>query len=369
VATGWNIANIGAVASDMARAYGVALATVGLLTTALFLTHTLMQIPGGRASDRFGAARAGAAGLALIAAGDAIALIAPSAPLAMAGRAVMGLGTGLSFLAGSALVRESGGTAFAQGLFGGIGLGGGGLALAVVPQLDGWRAPYWSSLALAAAALVVLYAARAPRAGGPLPARGADAPPGGLLRDRRLYRLAVLYSCTYGISVVLANWVVELLQRNSTLSDGAAAVVGAFTLLLGIVTRPLGGWVLRAHPERIRLAVGASLVAGAAGTTCLLIAQPDWVAVLGGILVGVGAGTSFAAVFTGAAMTRPDAPAASIGFVNAFANLLVLVATPLVGLTFSMSGDGRIGFAVIAVLFLAATALLPDRRALGAGPA
>jgi nitrate/nitrite transporter NarK len=168
------------------------------------------------------------------------------------------------------------------------------------------------------------------------------------------------------VSVVLANWVVELLQRHSTLSDGAAAVVGAFTLLLGIVTRPLGGWILRTHPNLIRLAIGLSLVAGAAGTACLVIAQPNWVAVVGGVLVGVGAGTSFAAVFTGAAMTRPDAPAASIGLVNAFANLLVLVGTPLVGLTFSMSGEGRIGFAVIGVLFLAAIALLPSRRSLGA---
>jgi len=54
LASGWNIANIGAVASGMADAYGIALGTVGLLTTALFLTHTAVQVPGGKISDAVG---------------------------------------------------------------------------------------------------------------------------------------------------------------------------------------------------------------------------------------------------------------------------------------------------------------------------
>ena len=49
LATGWNVSNTGAVAQQLAHRYGVGLATVGLLTTALFLTHLLMQIPGGDA--------------------------------------------------------------------------------------------------------------------------------------------------------------------------------------------------------------------------------------------------------------------------------------------------------------------------------
>jgi MFS family permease len=349
----------------MARAYGVALATVGLLTTALFVTHTAIQIPGGKASDRFGAMRAGAAGLVLIGAGDVIALIAAAAPLAMLARAVTGLGTGLAFVAGSALVRESGGSALAQGLFGGVGLGGGGLALATVPQLSGWRAPYWTSLVLVALALAVALPARSGARAQRLPPRRHGVP-SGVLRDTRLYRLAVFYSCSYGLTVVLANWVVELLHRHSTLTRGAAAVVGALTLLLGVVSRPLGGWVLRNRPHWMRGAARMSLAAGAAGTLALLVARPSWIAVSGGVLVGMGAGMSFAPVFTGAVMTRPDAPAASIGFVNGIANLLVLIGTPLAGLTFAWPSGGRIGFALIAGLWLTALALLPNRRALGA---
>jgi predicted MFS family arabinose efflux permease len=157
-----------------------------------------------------------------------------------------------------------------------------------------------------------------------------------------------------------------LLHRHSTLDASSAAVVGGSTLLLGVVTRPAGGWILRKHPSWTRTAVAASLAAGAAGTVALLAAKPAWVAAAGGLLVGVAAGMSFAPVFTGAAMMRPDAPAASVGFVNGIANLVVLLGTPLVGLSFSLASGGRVGFAVIAGLWLTALALLPTRRALGA---
>jgi hypothetical protein len=36
-----------------------------------------------------------------------------------------------------------------------------------------------------------------------------------------------------------------------------------------------------------------------------------------------------------------------------------------VGLTFAMAGEGRIGFAIIAALWLGAVALLPSRTMLG----
>lgn len=110
------------------------------------------------------------------------------------------------------------------------------------------------------------------------------------------------------------------------------------------------------------------MVAGALGTLALLVAEPAWLAVAGGLLVGIGAGISFSPAFTVAARLRPDAPAASVGLVNGVANLVVLVGTPLVGLTFSMAGEGRIGFGVIAALWLAALAALPSRRLLDPSP-
>src|SRR3954465_7449952 len=125
VASGWNFGDVGAIASRLAHDFDTSLVVVGLFTTPPCLTRTLVRVPGGRGSDRFGAARAGAVGLLLIAAGDALALTAAAPAPMPARRAVMGFGTGLAFIAGTALVRVSGGSPFAQGLFGGLGLGAG----------------------------------------------------------------------------------------------------------------------------------------------------------------------------------------------------------------------------------------------------
>ena len=116
--TGWNISNTGAVAEPLASAYGVGLATVGLFTTAVFVVHLVMQIPGGKVSDRFGPRRMGLAGISLIAAANAVALAASDPGLAIGMRALMGLGTGITFVAGVDYVRAAGGSRRARPLRG-----------------------------------------------------------------------------------------------------------------------------------------------------------------------------------------------------------------------------------------------------------
>lgn len=366
LASGWNIGNVGAVASRLAQTYGVGLATVGLLTTALLVTHTAIQIPGGRASDRFGADRAGILAAALIMAGTLAALTSPEPAVGIAARALTGIGTGLAFIAGSALVRQTGGSPFTQGLFGGVSLGAAGLALAVVPQLAGvlgWRAPFWTALLMAALAMAVTIASRPAPARIP-PPRGASSSASsrsGVAFDSRLHRLALLYSASYGLSVVVGNWAVEVLTRHGTMGESGAAVVGGLTLILAVASRPLGGWILRAYPQFMVAALAGSLLCGAAGTMALAVASPTWLAVAGGILVGLGAGIPFAAAFTGAALARPDAPAAAVGLVNGVANAVVLTATPIVGLALSSAGGGRVAFVVIGFLWLAALPVLPGR--------
>jgi len=369
LATGWNISNTGAVAEPLASAYGVGLATVGLFTTALFVSHLVMQIPGGKASDRFGPRRMGLVGLSLIATANAVALAASDPGLAIGTRALMGLGTGVTFVAGADYVRAAGGSPAAQGLYGGIAIGGGGLALAVVPQVEswiGWRAPFATALVVAVAAVIAL-------AAGPADARRRDhthedaASPHGIFRDVRLYRLAATFAGGFGLSVVLGNWVVTLLVRAGE-SKGAAGAIGALTLLLGVVSRPLGGWILRHRPDLIRAVVGASVAAGAAGTLLLAAAEPLPLAVVGAAVIGLAAGIPFAPTFTGAAKARPEAPAMSVGFVNGAAALVIVVGTPLLGLAFSLTDDGRIGIVVVAAFWASVLLVLPSRSELGVAP-
>lgn len=353
IAVGWNIAAIGAVATRMSHAYGVGLATIGLLTTTQFLLHMSMQIPGGRTADRFGARPTALAGLMFIVAGNAIALPSTSVGLAFVGRAVVGFGTGLAFVSGSDYIRIRGGTAFLQGVYGSGSVLAPGLALAIVPAIAGFRAPYECSVVVGALAFVALaLAPAAPRT----PRHAGEHIASGFFRDGRLYRLAAIHAMSFGFSVVVGDWAVTLLEHHGH-SKSAASAAGSLTLLLGFFTRLAGGSLLR-RADASRW-VAASLVLGGAGAIALAAPLPIAALFAAAAVVGLAAGIPFAMAFSGAADARPDAPGAAVGFVNAWAALVIVAGAPLVGLTFSLPGDGRIGFVVVGVLAALASFATP----------
>jgi MFS family permease len=356
VASGWNIAALGAVATRLSHAYGVGLATIGLFTTVQFVVHLAMQIPGGRAADRFGARRTGLIGLVLLAAGNAIALPAASPALAILGRAVVGLGTGFAFVAGSDYIRGRGGSPFLQGLYGGGSVLAPGLALAIVPVLAdhvGFRAPYLSGIAVSGlCAVLLVLAPPAPRT----VRHAGERLESGFFRDRLLYRLAAIHAASFGFSVVIGNWVVTLLEHHGH-SKGVAAAAGSLTLLLGFFTRVAGGPLLK-RPDASRWVAGSLVVAGL-GAVALALPLPLAALVAAAAVVGLASGVPFAMAFTGAAAARPDSPGAAVGFVNGWAALAIVAGAPLVGLTFSLPGDGRIGFVVLGCLAAVAALATP----------
>jgi len=349
----WNVSNVGAVADPLADAYGVSLAAIGLLTTALFVTHLLVQLPAGRAADRYGARIVALAAIGAGLVGNGILLVDDFYPLAVLGRLVVGLGSGAAFVSGLDLVRAGGGGPRLQGLYGGATMTGGGLALMIVPPLTdatSWRAPYWSAALLAVAAAVpTLLATGLPRIGH---ARNL------VLRDRHLLPLGALQAATFGLAVIAGNWAVPLLERRGA-SSAAAGVAAGLILFAGIVTRPYGG-VLAAGRRRRKL-VALSLVGMATGATLLALADAYALDVTGSLVLGLAAGLPFAVLFAAAQRMRPDAPGAAIALVNACGVLTILVGTPLAGLAFALPGDGALAFAAIAVL--AAFSLLALRRA------
>jgi len=66
ITVGWQITSVGAVADTVGEGYGVSLAAVGLLTTAMFITHLAVQLPGGRLIDRVGARFVAIIGIAIV---------------------------------------------------------------------------------------------------------------------------------------------------------------------------------------------------------------------------------------------------------------------------------------------------------------
>jgi hypothetical protein len=82
---------------------------------------------------------------------------------------------------------------------------------------------------------------------------------------------------------------------------------------------------------------------------------------VGAVLIGLAAGIPFGATLVGAARTYPSAPGTAVGAMNIYPVLAIVCGAPLVGLTFDLPGNGRIGFAVMAGLWLAALAAIPWR--------
>jgi MFS family permease len=350
----WNVSNVGAVADPLAEHYGVSLAAVGLLTTALFVTHLAVQLPAGRAADRVGSQRVALVAIAAAVVGNAVLLLDAGFELAIFGRAVVGIGSGAAFVAGLDLVRAAGGGTALQGLYGGSTMAGGGLALMAVPALTdvtSWRAPYWSGAILAlAAAVPTLAASGLPRVGH----AGKW-----VVRDRRLLPIGVLQAATFGLAVVAGNWAVPLLERQGAGST-AAGLAGGMVLFAGIATRPSGG-ILAARVSP-RLLVAASLMGTSVGAFLLALGGPFPLSALGAFVLGLMAGLPFAVIFAAAQRARPDAPGAAIALVNACAVLTILVGTPLAGLAFELPGDGRAAFAAIAGLSGAALVALRVAR-------
>ncbi len=360
VAISWNIGNVGPVATLLAHRYGTTLAVIGLFTTVLFFAELVVMVPGGRAIDRYGAKRVGLVAIAISLISNA-ALMLPTSPVpALALRGVAGLGVGLGFLSGAIYAQFGAGEtrAMAGGIYGGVSLGAGGLALAVVPQLVaplGWRAPY-ASAAVVAALTIPLVAT-----GPPTPGHGGHSQGPrlrALMADPQLMRLGLISSVSFGFSVILGAWVVTLLERHDGLRAGPAGAIGSLILLLGIVGRPAGGIFVRAHPHLARPMLAASFLAGTLGTVVLFVAPGTALDAAAAALIGMAAGLPFGVTISGATRARPQAAGAAVGAMNIYPVLAIVCGAPLVGLTFSLTGRGRLGFAVIAALWSSAILVL-----------
>ncbi len=368
---GWSMSNVGAVAPELARDYGLSIATVGLLTTVVFAVHTAMQIPAGRVVDRFGPKRVGLLGVALIAAVNAVTLVAAEPWLVFVGRTGLGVGTGFAFVAAIEYSRQTSGSPFVLGVFGASTGLGGGIGVAVIPQVEQlvhWRAPFLTAGLLALAGFAVLAAGppgRSVQHGAPLPAGAV----GAVLRDRRVWRVGLSMAAPSGMSLILGTWIVTLLVRAGGYSTREAGLIGSLALIGGIVTRPISGWVMRSHPYAMRKVIVGSVVLGVGGTAALIEARRLPLVILGSLLVGLCSGLPFAYGYTTAARIRPDGPAVAAAMVNTCGLLLIVICIPLIGLTFSLPWHGRIGFIAAAALWAGSVLFLPDRHGEGSSVA
>ena len=264
-----NYTNHAPLAPALMREFGFNNALAGLLTTGIFATHAGMQIPGGFLVDRLGSRRVLLFALIWVALGNFGMAIAGAYWQLLFFKIFTGMGTGVCFVGGARYVHEA--TAgprlhVAQGFFGGSIQLGAGFVILAVPRLNllaGWRMTFIVSAGMVLVAAVIWLA------GAPTVEFGAR-PPGHfheMLLAPQLWFLGLMQMATFGISVVVGSWVSVVLIQNMKVPPTRAGLIGSLVLLLGIVSRPLGGF-LRRHMGIRPLFIG-SLADGCAGLSAV----------------------------------------------------------------------------------------------------
>jgi MFS family permease len=356
-----NYTNHAPLAPALMHEFGFNQALAGFLTTGIFATHAAGQIPGGHLVDRLGAKRVLLCAL--------IWVMLCNLGLAIAGaywqllllKILTGMGTGICFVGGARYVHAASSRArmnLAQGLFGGSVQLGAGFVILAVPRLNllaGWRATFLVSAGMALAAAIIWLAAA------PNVMSGA-APPGRfgeMLWAPQLWLLGLVQMASFGLSVVVGSWVVVMLIKVLKVPATQAGLIGSLVLLLGIISRPLGG-ILRRHVG-IRTLFISSMLMIALGCFAFVTASISFgVAVTAVVLIGIGVGLPYAAMFSRAGALFPGRAGAAMGLVNMLGILMILGGAPLVGHLADLSGNFRVSFVVLgAFALLVCAAVIP----------
>ena len=234
---------------------------------------------------------------------------------------------------------------------------GAGFVILAVPRLyllAGWRATFIVSGAMALTAAIIWVSVA------PTVEFGAR-PPGHfheMLLAPQLWLLGLMQMATFGISVVVGSWVVVLLTKVMKVPATRAGLVGSLVLLLGIVSRPLGG-VLRRHLG-IRALLISSLLMIALGCFAFVASSISLgMALTAVVLIGIGVGLPYAAMFSRAGALFPGRAGAAMGLVNMLGILMILGGAPLVGHLADLSGSFRVSFVALGAFSLTVCAAVP----------
>jgi nitrate/nitrite transporter NarK len=273
------------------------------------------------------------AGLAVSAVGTLIFAASPSYGVALAGKLIQGIGSALAFVAGARYLAGLYGERrnhFALGLYGAGYPLGSALALIAMPTLaaalGGWRGAFWAEAVFVGAVAIAWWRAPSvPRVARPGNIRDA-------LRCPNCWWTSLQHAAGFGLGIASGTWITVYLLREFRLPLELSGLLGSLLLLLAVVTRPVGGLLLaREHlPARRVMRIGdLAIVAGVA-----LLAIPERplpIALGGAILVGVGVGLPYSAVFNTAAASLPEAPGAAQGLAAIGGTAGVMVTAPAMG--------------------------------------
>jgi predicted MFS family arabinose efflux permease len=286
---------------DLMRDLGIGPQALGGLTGAFFFGFAAMQIPCGFFFDRFGPRRTVAGMLILATAGGIIFILAPTWPILLAGRVLMGAGFGVMLIGSMVVIsrwfppdRFSTLTAMVLS----IGLLGNLAAttpLAWAAQGVGWRPVFAAAVGFTALATIAVWlVVRDAPPGHPFLARTPETPHQmmqGLLevlRNPRLRPILALNFCNYACTFTVQGlWGGPYLRE----VHGLSAIAAGNVLLAAVLAYQVGmltfGPMDRLLDTRKWIAIGGSLVIISILAVLALISHPPlWVPISALLAIG-----------------------------------------------------------------------------------
>src|SRR4051812_20291240 len=286
---------------ELMRDLAIGPGALGALTGAFFFGFAAMQIPCGLLFDHFGPRRTVAGMLILATTGAAIFTVAPTWPILLTGRVLMGAGFGVMLIGSMVVISrwfppDRFSTLVAMVLS--IGLLGNLVAttpLAWASQAVGWRAVFGAVVVfIALATIAVWLVVRDAPPGHPFLDRTPEAPHQlwqGLIEvlgDARLWPILAMNFCNYACTFTVQGlWGGAFLRE----SHGMTAIEAGNVLLAAVITYQIGiisfGPLDRVLDTRKWIAIGGTMVTISMLATLALASQPPvWVPI--GAIVAIG---------------------------------------------------------------------------------
>lgn len=162
---------------------------------------------------------------------------------------------------------------------------------------------------------------------------------------------------TFGLTIAVATRITTLLRLTLGMPLKTAGLLGSLVLLLGIVTRPLGGWL--AHRIRIRALAGMSLVLNVAACSALAATHSFWLTFAAIVGLALGCGVPYAGCLNRAAALFPGRAGVAVGFVNMIGIVMILAGAPVIGWLADATGSFRSSFLALGAFSVVAALSVP----------
>lgn len=361
----WSL--LGPLGPDLQEHLGLSELQLSIMVAVPVLLGSLMRVPLGVLTDRYGGRRVFLALLAFTP--------APLVGLALwhdsyTGMLVLGLLLGLagaSFAVGVPFVSHwypPDRQGFALGIYG-AGMGGtvlGGLTTPGLANAWGLAAPFWVAAGLVAV-VGLLFAAFA-RDAAPAGASGSSmlAPLAAVRDDRRAWALTLFYFLAFGGFVAMFLYLPKLLTSVHDLTKADAGARAAGFALLAVLARPAGGWLAdRVGAQRVLFVSFAATAALALGLAAGYRSMAPLTACCLTLAVAFGLGTG--ATFKLVAEWFPSQVGSVTGVVGAAGGLGGFFPPLVMGTVQAATGSYVLGFLLLACVAVLCVAVLAAHRA------